>query len=163
MKAILKHDEIIALNDRGTEIGNPPSGIGLERLRFNGKVIVDLNDLTSIWVQEVSPRVYKLHSVNIDGGQLVNMTYADRKNLVTENGVIRVKTPQESTEERLAIHDDIVDNKNLKGELQGLLTDLTYAKIDQHIDNVFGALTGAQKISLKRLYKVVLFLAKRNK
>jgi hypothetical protein len=161
MKAILKHDEILMIGDRhGVEVGNIPSGIGFERLRWNGSTLVDLMDLAQIWVKEEHPRFYKLHSIQVPGSQLVTMAYTDRKHLLTENGIIRVKTPQEQTDEQTAKADNQIDNRTLKAELRTLVSDLTYAKIDTHIDNVFGGLTTAQKTSLKRLYKVVLFLAK---
>lgn len=49
----------------------------------------------------------------------------------------------------------------LRQEMEDLVTSLSYAEIDTHIDNVFGALSDPQKNSLKKLYKVVLFLAKK--
>ena len=161
MKAVLKEDMIISAGGFGVEIGAVPSGVGVERLRFDGSVLIDLMDLTSIWVRETAPGFYELHCVYVPHTQLVTMTYTDRGNLIMENGVIRVMTTQEVTDKKQAIQDDITDNRNLKDELRQLVDDLTYAKIDTHIDNVFGALTAAQKSSLKRLYKVVLFLAKR--
>ena len=50
---------------------------------------------------------------------------------------------------------------NLKAAAKDLVENLTYDDIDDHIDNVFSNLNTDQKNSLKKLYKVVLFLAKR--
>lgn len=49
MKATLDRDIIVHLTPHGaTEIGNLPTGAGLERLRFDGKKVVDLASLSTI-------------------------------------------------------------------------------------------------------------------
>jgi len=52
------------------------------------------------------------------------------------------------------------ENDNLKQELTDLVASLSYTNIDTHIDNIFSNLSTEQKNSLKRLYKVVLHIAK---
>jgi hypothetical protein len=91
------------------------------------------------------------------------MTYLDRKNLIQESdGTVRLLTAQEIADRDQGLQDDMADNKNLRAEARDLIQSLSFAEIDTHIDNVFGALTTAQKNSLKKLYRTVLYLAKKN-
>lgn len=95
MKAILKNDIIIHVTERGdTEIGKLPKGVGLERLRWDGERVVDLADLAQIWVEERNG-AFVLHAVEVQNAQKVTMTYADRKRLVQDAGLIRLKTKEE--------------------------------------------------------------------
>jgi len=96
MRAYLKDDIIIryTADKNATEIGNPPR-VGLERLRFNGSGVVDLNDLTELWVGSD----YQLHAIEVPGSQLVQMTYADRTRLINDAGTIRLKTDEELEQE----------------------------------------------------------------
>ena len=112
MKAILNNDIIVCLSTTtGTEIGNLPKGVGLERLRFDGQKVLDLALLSTIWVREVVPGFYELHAVSVPGTQQVAMVYADRKNLITEAGIIRVKAPTEINVERLAGERQLLKNR----------------------------------------------------
>lgn len=97
MNAILDTDIIVgwAVGQEGTEVGQPPKGVGLERLRFDGRLILDLMDLSEMWVEPVSGGGFVLHALEVPGSQLVKMSYADRRNLVMESGVIRVLTAAE--------------------------------------------------------------------
>ena len=54
------------------------------------------------------------------------------------------------------------EKSNLLVAAQDLVGSLTCSDIDDHIDNTFGVLSTPQKNSLKKLYKVVLYLAKRS-
>ena len=104
---ILDEDMIVAVGsdeNAGVEIGNLPPGVGLERLRWDGKNVVDLQGLTEMYVKEFNG-AYSLHAVQVQGSELVPMTYGDRKNLKTDpaTGIIRVKTQQEKTDEANAI------------------------------------------------------------
>lgn len=95
MKAILEKDIIIHITERGDiEIGKLPRGVGLERLRWDGEKIVDLADLDQIWVEEKNG-VFILHAIEVPNAQKVIMTYADRKRLVKDAGLIRLKTQEE--------------------------------------------------------------------
>lgn len=63
-------------------------------------------------------------------------------------------------------HPDIIpasgtEKSNLIVAAKDLVNSLTYDDIDNHIENVFGGLSTAQKSSLKKLYKAVLFLLKK--
>jgi len=94
LKAILDRDIIIGWRDSGIEVGTPPSGVGLERLRWDGEQIVDLADLSTIHISRVNG-VYELHCVAVSGSQPVYMGYVDRKNLISDGGVYRVLNASE--------------------------------------------------------------------
>jgi hypothetical protein len=115
MKAILDQDVIVSVSPTGPgiDIGALPAGVGLERLRWGGEVVVDLADLSAIYVDVR----FGLHCVSVAGSQLVTMTYADRKNLVMDGGAIRVKTASE-----LAIEEIRDSNGMLKTRLRSALT-----------------------------------------
>jgi len=54
MRAMLDRDIIVHLTPHGdTEIGSIPKGAGLERMRFDGKQLVDLATLGEIWVEPI--------------------------------------------------------------------------------------------------------------
>lgn len=96
MKATLYLDCILHISDAGdTEIGALPPGVGLERLRFAGRKVVDLAELRRIWVCVLGSGAYSLHAVEVPGSQAVDMTYADRRRLTTEAGIIRLRTEDE--------------------------------------------------------------------
>jgi len=163
MKAILKDDIIIRITERGTtEIGTLPKGIGLERLRFNGTQIVDLADLSSIWIENQGG-VFILHAIEVEESQQVEMTYNDRKRLMNANDGIRLRTLEEMDAQEAKEIAFSEDMHSLKADLIAMVEDLTYAKINKHIDSTFATLTEGQRQSLKKLYKVVLFLAKKYK
>ena len=162
MKAMLKEDIITHVTMLGdVEIGDLIPGVGLERLRFNGVEVVDLADLSEIWVRPLSDTFFELHSIEVPGSQLVTMEYVNRKRLYLDDGVVKIRAEQEQIDKELAEEEDIEDNFNLRQVAKQLVQDLTFADIDTHIDNVFGNLNAAQKTSLKRVYKVVLLLAKK--
>jgi len=103
MKATLELDRILRISVAGdTEIGAVPPGVGLERLRFDGRKVVDLADLKSLWVRDLGCGAYSLHAVEVPGSQAVEMTYADRRRLTTEAGVIRLRTQDEMQAQNLA-------------------------------------------------------------
>jgi hypothetical protein len=63
-------------------------------------------------------------------------------------------------------HPDIIsasgtEKANLLAAAKDLTSSLTYNDVDNHIETVFGNLNVAQQNSLKKLYKVVLYLAKK--
>lgn len=96
MKATLDQDRILYVSESGdTDIGILPPGVGLERLRFDGQRVVDLADLQRLWVRDLGGGAYELHAVEVPGAQAVDMTYADRRRLTTEAGVIRLRTEDE--------------------------------------------------------------------
>jgi hypothetical protein len=161
MKAILHEDMIVNIGT-GIEVGESPTkGAGLERLRWNGEKLVDLGLLDQFWVRYRNG-IFELHAIEVANSQLVSMRYEDRKHLVSDSSIIRVKTPDELTTEKAALTAGLRDNKDLRLELVDLVTNLTYTKIDKHIETVFYNLNAAQEASLKKLYKVVLYLAKSN-
>jgi hypothetical protein len=54
MKASLDRDIITSISRHaGTEIGRIPPGVGLERMRFDGKQLVDLATLGEIWMEPI--------------------------------------------------------------------------------------------------------------
>jgi hypothetical protein len=158
MKVSLHEDRIIGFSG-DIEIGNMPKGVGLERIRWNGKSVVDLMTLDEIWVRH-QRGVFEFHAVSVPESQRVAMTYADRKRLHVESGVIRVRTEQDMEVLKQAEAGRIVDNRSLKAEAIAFASELTYDQIDAHVETIFGSLNTAQKGSLKRLYGAVLFLTK---
>lgn len=97
MRAVLDRDIIVHVTPHGdTEIGSIPPGVGLERLRFDGERLVDLAELSEIWVEPVPGGGHVLHAVEVPGSQLVTMRYADRKRLAAgSDGVPKLMTDQE--------------------------------------------------------------------
>ncbi len=91
MRAIIKQDRIIKLGS-GIEIGNIPRDVGLDQLRWDGSKLINLADLTEIYVE---PGTHILHVIPIPGSQLVKMTWADRRHLIDDGEIIRVKTQEE--------------------------------------------------------------------
>jgi hypothetical protein len=159
VKATLAEDMIVSFGG-DTEIGALPKGIGLERLRWDGQKLVDLDKVSEIWVRSIRG-VFELHAVEVPGSQLVAMRYQDRKRLYVEGGLIRLRTVEEMEALRQAETDSLVENRTLKTEALAFVSGVTYSQIDAHIDAVFGNLNATQKGSLKRLYKAVLFVCKR--
>lgn len=126
MKAILNNDIIVTLNEtapEAVEIGSKPKGVGMERLRFDGNQVVDLADLSQIWVKHLGGNHFELHCVEAPGCQLVDMTYADRRNLIIDNNVVRVKTALEIDNERLQGENLLLKNQ-LRQRLKAHLGDL---------------------------------------
>jgi hypothetical protein len=62
------------------------------------------------------------------------------------------------TAEELAV---IAEAANLEAELQSLVASLSYDDIVTHVNTTFSGLSVAQRNSLIKLYRVVLYLAKR--
>lgn len=159
MKAVLDKDRIINWHRDGTVDVVMPRGIGEDRIRVvNGKAI-DLATLSQMWVERING-VWILHAKEYPGCQLVNMTWRDRKKLISDNGVYRIKTQQEIDDENYQAEQEKIDNQELRQNLKTLVQNLKFGQVDQHIENVFGQLNAAQKASLKALYKTVLYLAK---
>ena len=97
MRAILNNDMIVSLvmsETAGVEIGDIPKDIGFERLRFDGAQVVDLANLSAFWVETVLGG-FVLHCVEIPNSEYIEMSYVDRKHLVFNSGVLRVKTQEE--------------------------------------------------------------------
>jgi len=119
MKAILDHDFIISFSVKdGVEVGTIPAekkNVGLDRLRFNGHSIVDLADLTEIWVEAVAPDFFICHAIEVPGSHKMAMTYRDRKNLVMDNGMIRLKTAPEITVEKKSQEKTMIKNRLRQG------------------------------------------------
>lgn len=166
MRAILKDDIIIRLvdskSDHGVEVGDLPLGspLDLNRIRWNGTVLVDLMTFDEIYIRRTN-NVWSLHSIEVQGSQLVTMEFWQKKWLIDDAGTYRILTVQEVIDKKEARKEFTLDNRRLRVELKEMVQDLTFNKIDTHIDSVFGNLDTAQKNSLKKLYKVVLALGKK--
>ena len=104
MRVVLDRDRILAIvTEGGVDIGALPAKVGLERLRWNGANLVDLMDLTAMYVEPLPGASFCLHAVEVPGSQLVAMTYADRRRLTIDAaGAIRLKTEQELQDEATA-------------------------------------------------------------
>lgn len=103
MQATLNNDIVVAIG-RGpvTLPDDYPRDVGWERLRWDGERIIDLATLAAIWVEYVNGQ-FVLHAVEVSGAVLVEMTYADRRNLYFD-GAIRIKTAQQIADELAAKH-----------------------------------------------------------
>lgn len=97
MRAVLDRDIILNIvQSGGVDIGNARAAVGLERLRWDGTRLIDLMELTSIWVEPLPGGGFILHAIEVPGTTLVPMQYADRKRLVLgAAGVPRLATDAE--------------------------------------------------------------------
>jgi len=85
----------------GIEVGSVPKDVGLERMRWDGEKLVDLFELSSMWV-ELNGGVFILHCIQTPNSQLVEMEYKDRKKLWNNNGIFEIKTSvQEEVENNI--------------------------------------------------------------
>jgi hypothetical protein len=109
-KAVVEEDIIIVVGHGNTEIGELPKGVGLERLRWDGSQIIDLANLSEIWVRSVG-QSFELHCIEVANSILVSMTYGDRKNLTTNGSVIRLKTEEELYQENVEILTQIAKDR----------------------------------------------------
>lgn len=145
----------------GIDAGDMPGKhVGLERIRHVEGKLIDIATLDELYVRYENG-VFHLHAIPVKGSVLVSMTYADRKRLtINSSGDIELMTPAEKEVEEQATKDKLIDNKALRGDIKDFILGITRADVINHIDNVFSALNANQRASLKKLYCVVLFLAK---
>lgn len=95
----------------------------------------------------------------ITDGKIVLEVLDDEDNVVTPE-YVSTKVPWTNQ------HPDIIpasgtEEANLLAAAKDLISSLTYNDIDDHIETVFDNLNVAQQNSLKKLYKVVLYLVKK--
>lgn len=130
MRALLNDDLITSLTDSadGVEIGNPPAGVGLERLRWTGESLVDLAECDRCQVVCRDGR-FELHAVPVPGSQEVVMRWTDRKRLVLDGETIRLLTPSELAARNLA-----EENGRLKARLRVALREQVGDRDDQIAD-----------------------------
>lgn len=159
MKVTLQDDYIVSLSG-DVEVGRLPKDVGLERLRWDGERLVDLLYVSEIWVRYVHG-AWKLHCIPIAGAQQIAMSWADRKRLTMTRNEIRLLTVEEYDQVIQERQSNTRENRRLFIELAQMVTALSFEDIDSNIDTVFGGLNKAQRTSLKQLYKVVLYLAKK--
>ena len=93
-RAILRDDVIIKITcdeKLGVEIGKIPKGVGVPRLRFDGKKLIDLFSLQEFYINRETKQ---LHVIKLPNCDIVTMEYKDRKNLIIdkETNKLRVKT-----------------------------------------------------------------------
>jgi hypothetical protein len=161
VKAVLKEDMIIHVTEKGDiEIGMLPPDVGLERLRWNGEKIVDLANLSEIWVRPLSPTFFELHAVKVPNSQKVSMSYQDRKRLVLERDAVRLLSSAKHEEKITAEASSVADNPSLYREAKNMVENLSSGKIDADIDNTFSDFNDQQRKILSDLYKAVLWLLK---
>jgi hypothetical protein len=79
----------------GIEVGDLPKGVGLERLRWDGEKIVDLNDLDEMWVNPTTKICYPSEK---PGLRKVIMKWKEREHLKVEGDIVRLKTKEEIDE-----------------------------------------------------------------
>lgn len=157
MRALVKEDIIIQITEKGNaEIGDYlPFGVGLERLRFDGKKIIDLIDLSEIWVRALSSTFFELHAIEVSNSQLVVMDYANRHNLIQINGQIRLRTlgellqKEEDEENQLITSQQFQQRKKDDEWIQKFLK-LTPDQLDTFVDNNMTDFASAKAI-VKRI------------
>ncbi len=120
MKALLCEDIIQAVGTGDTEIGSLPSGVGVERLRWDGSKLIDLAEATQIYVRHLSGNHFELHAVAVLGSQPVAMTWPERKNLTLVDGLIRLKTAEEIAAEYVAEHNGMLKANLRQGLCKGI-------------------------------------------
>lgn len=108
MKAILDGDRIVKFCiDGGVEVGKPPKGVGIERLRWDGEKLVDLATLKDLWVSVGKGGVPQLHAVKQTGAVRVEATYKDRKKLRVENGMLTTAAPAKTVNRERLIQEKL--------------------------------------------------------
>jgi len=120
MKAIIDKDKIVKLSfDSGTEVGDLPSGVGLERLRWDGDHLIDISSENSLapsafYVEKLGSG-FELHIVPSSAAdwQVVNLDYTQRNLLVDDDGVFRLMTPTEVYQEN---QEEVLTNLKVKSE-----------------------------------------------
>lgn len=95
MKVQLKDDHILKIGDEGVEVGEIPKGVGLNRLRFNGKELVDISQADSIWVRPLPNGGFSYHCIEVPGSHLLPIPYRERKKVTMEGGIPRVRVEKE--------------------------------------------------------------------
>ena len=163
MKAILKEDMIVNLlspdSTVGVEIGNIPKETGIDRLRFDGKVLIDLINVEQFWVRANSASNFELHIIPVTNSSLIKMKYEDRKKLYLDGGVIKVASAQVYDAKCSALTDHITKNKHLKEvALKFLDTLSTPTKIQQYVSTTYTSLSPEEQTSLVDVYKLVYYL-----
>ncbi len=105
MKPILdkKNSRVVNFGPNGLDLPLPKSAQGdLKRIRFDGKKFVDLGEMDKMYVS-CENNVFELHArSDIPNSQLITMAYSDRRFLKVDTGTIRLKTPQETSDELIA-------------------------------------------------------------
>lgn len=108
VKAILDGDRIVKFCiDGGVEVGKPPKGVGIERLRWDGEKLVDLATLKDLWVSVGKGGVPQLHAVKQTGAVRVEATYKDRKKLRVENGMLTTAAPAKTVNRERLIQEKL--------------------------------------------------------
>jgi len=128
MRAILKDDIIVQIDSDGVEVGTKPRDYGIECLRFDGRKLINLNDLDEIWVEQVNGQ-FILHCKKVGNSQLVQMTYNQRKHLKNDNGTFRIKTQDELLEE-----EQILNDRRVKASIRTKLNRLVGDAFDRELD-----------------------------
>ena len=123
MKAFIHNYDMVSPSSHGlTEVGPVPKGVGLDRIRWDGTKLVDLNNLSEFWV-ELNRNVFILHVVEKQEFQKVKMTYPERKNLINDNGTFRALTKEE-LEENISVEQKEINKNNLRKAINNELGDI---------------------------------------
>lgn len=159
MKVLLNEDIIVKISATApTEVGSIPKKVGLERLRYDGKKVVDLLDLKTIYVRKENGG-FSLHAIPVKNSQAVSMTYKDRKNLTVDtDGTIRILSTKEIADKQIEEEESILKNK-LRRTLKKSLGDsndqlasiskLLFLILDYMITNDATILSALQEINNK--------------
>ena len=114
-------------------------------------------------IQEIAPKTwyynYNIEQIQRDAETWYVYCYVEIKGKLTKWKVLEAIAAAESSNNTNAI-EAIASERTIAKEKLAEITAMSYAQIDQHIDNVFGNLSANQKASLKKLYRAVLALIK---
>lgn len=109
MLATINGDRIIALGRGPVKIPDDyPRNVGWERLRWDGKKIIDLADMPGFWV-EFKAGAFVLHCIKLPATTYIEMAYAQRKNLYFD-GAIKLKTTEQIDAELVSKQTQAVSN-----------------------------------------------------
>lgn len=165
MEAIIQADYIVKLTaEGGQNIGVIPGGVALKHLRVRSdNTIVKVADLTEFYVRKIDG-AWHYHSRAFPGTQLIAMTWAERYRLTEEPpGTYRLLTMQEYADLEAAEAADIIDNQGLKGQMQDMVDNTSFADLETKVNTIFADHTAAQRAFLLQMARVVLFLAKKER
>lgn len=99
MKAIIDGEKIVkwTISDEGIEVGNIPSRMPMDRIRWDGEKLVSIGDYKELYVDNDTLQTFIMPGFN---RQKIKMEYKDRKRLRKHDGKIKVITPQEEIKEK---------------------------------------------------------------
>jgi hypothetical protein len=96
MRYQIEGDLLIRPDHNGEEVGTISRTVPMNRVRWNGKRLVDIARIRGFWVDKKKV----LHVFDVGDCTYIDMTYQQRKNLIIKDGVPRLKTSEELATEK---------------------------------------------------------------